>query len=201
MLNLYLAVRGTVAVDAEVETRLLAFLTDALLIGALGPEGDYAPGPEVQWIYSDDAHETLLPAELTFESLSVGRSARPRFLPEAVEAFEEAKCLVCDDPLNVDELADELTRLAVFPVDRFEHLCPSCRTPLTIKQVDFGQPTAVSCFWLFIEGAGTSRLSVRLLERLSKTCGSALVVVPEVLEDRMEGWTPPPIRGQRRRRR
>lgn len=200
MLNLYLAARGGTAVSAEAEARLMAFLQGEGLVGPEGTSGEYPPGDEVRWLFNDDAHEALLPAELTFESLVVGRSGRPRFLPESVESFEEATCTVCEDPLRAADLADELARLTVFPVDRFEFTCPSCRTPLTIKQIDFGQPTVVTQFWLFIEGVGTSRLSTRLLDRLERESGIALVIVPEVVEDHMEAWTPPPIRGRRRRR-
>ena len=200
MLNLYLAVRHTIPVSAEAEARIVAFLQQAEFIGAPNPEGDYPPGAEVGWLFNEDAHEALLPAELTFGSLSIGRSARPRFLPDTPEGFEDARCSVCDDPLDRVPLAEALGRLSVFPVDRFTLLCPSCRTELTIKQVDFGQPTAISMFWVFIEGVGTGRISTRIIERLSRHAGVPLILVPEVVEDQAEAWIPPPglRRGRRR---
>lgn len=202
MLNLYLAARASIEIPADVETNLAAFLEAKGLVGPQLPSGEFPPGPEVRWLFSQEAHDALLPAELTFDALSIERSPRPRFLPEAVEAFEDAECTVCGDPLDPDGLADELARLSLFSVERFALTCPSCRTELSLKEIDFGQPTEVSCFWLFIEGAGTTRLAPKVLERLSKLVGTPLVQVPEVIDSEGEAWVPPPTRrGGRGRRR
>ncbi len=194
MLNLYLATKGTVSVAPEAEASLLAFLVEAQLVGEQTEDGEWTPGNEVAWLFNDEAHEALLPAELTFGSLSIERSARPRFLPEVTEVFEEARCTVCGDPLNLDQLSDELSRLSLFPVERFGLECPSCCTRLGVKAIDFGQPTAVTDFWIYIEGAGTSRLAHRVLERFAKLLGQPLVVVPEVVDEALEDWIPPPGR-------
>jgi len=201
MLNLYLAPRsGKAPMPAEdAIDDVLAFLADQRLIGnPLGPEA-YAPGVAVAALFHTDADELLLPAEFTFESLSVHRSHKARFLPVEVPAdgFESAVCTMCEEPVDVEGLLDALDVLVYRPVDRFEYMCPSCRTGLTLWQIDFAQPTAVARFWLKVEGAAFGRLTSAVVEQLARRLGHPLVVVPEVPEDDVEDWVP----ARRKRRR
>ena len=163
-------------------------------------DGDLPPGTNVASLFHADAHDALLPAELTVEAFLVCEEPTPRFLPERqlARAFG-ASCTVCDDQLDERALDDALARLGYFSVDRFSVLCPSCRTHLTIKEVDFGQNTAVARWWIYIEAAATSRLNSAVLERLERLLGLPLVVVPEVPEEQVEEWVPA-RRNLRRRR-
>lgn len=184
MLNLYLVPRSGAVLEPERVTAALAWLAEEAMVGpSPSAEGEWAPGTGARRLFHDDASEWLLPAELTYDGLRFVHSGAPRFLPETVDVFENATCAECGDGLDVDTLATDLERLLVFPVDRFEHVCPSCRSALGLKDIDFGQPTAVAHDWILVEGAATSRLAPRVLDQLGRLLGGPLVVVPEVLED------------------
>ncbi len=204
MLNLYLAPRSAKAAvpeEAAVEAAL-AYLERQRIIGPVTADGERPPGPQVAALFHADAQETLLPAELTFDAVRVESSGRPRFLPPQQEALDfVATCTVCGDRLDPDALADALAALSYFPVDRFACLCPSCRTELTLKEVDFGQSTAVARWWLVVEGAATSRLNMALVEQLERVLGLPLTVVHDVFDEERESFAPPPSRQARRRAR
>lgn len=143
----------------------------------------YVPGAAVRRLFHESVAERHLPAELTFDALQLVRTGAARFLPEAVEIFEQAQCPDCGDPLDAQVLADDLHRLLVFPIEQFRHLCPSCRRDLSLREIDFGQPTAIAQEWLLIEGLVTQRLSPNVLQHLQRLLGQPLVVVPELLEE------------------
>ncbi len=202
MLNLYLAPRSARALvpEANAVDAALEFLEREGLVGSETTDHDRPPGANVAALFHVDAHDGLLPAELTFDGLSVGSAPTPRFLPELQKAVEfHPSCTVCGDGLDSKPLDEALVRLGYFAVERFALLCPSCRTELTLKQVDFGQTTAIARWWLYIEGAATSRLNAALLDQLERLLGLPLVVVPEVPEEQVEDWVPA-RRALRRRR-
>ncbi len=193
MLNVYLAPRkrsGAAPEEAAVASAL-AFLEREGLLAARTVDGEHPPGTNVAMWFHHDAHEGLLPAELTFDSLRVDGAPTPRFLPERQKACGfDASCTVCGDTLDEKSLDEALVRLGYFSVDRFNCLCPSCRSELTLRQIDFGQSTAVARWWLYIEGAATSRLNGHLIDQLERLLGLPLVVVPEVPEEQIEDWVP-----------
>lgn len=192
MLNLYIAPKSGRAVrpaDAAVDA-LVRRLLEANIIGAEA-DGAHPPGTDVAGFFHPDASDSHLPAELTFDALRVHLETKPRFLPPDNGAgFPDARCTMCGDTLDPDVLQGAVERLRYFPVDRFELRCPSCRNDLRIGDVDFGQPTIVARFWLFVEGAATSRLSPSLLDEMSRVLGVPLTVVPEVPEEDVESWVP-----------
>ena len=190
MLNLYLTTKKTHFMpsdDAIEET--LRYLKQLLIIGEYDEKSQsYAPGREVATLFSPEPWEELLPAELTFENFTVRALGPERFLPERqlAPAFSST-CRMCGDRLDDKSLDAALERLAYFPVDRFVYDCPSCRNVLELKDINFGQVTAVARFWLYIEGVATSRLNHPLLDHLARLLGFPLLVVPEHVEDE-EGW-------------
>ena len=109
---------------------------------------------------------------------------------QTVDGFHDPVCTLCDDSIDLDALEDSLGEIAFRKVERFSYDCPSCRTTLAINQIDFGQQVAVAAQWIFIEGAGTSRLNPRVLDSLTRAMGASLVVVPEVPEDDVHDWVP-----------
>ncbi len=202
MLNLYVAPRSAKAPIPSVEAvdAMVDFLRTEGLAGQTTADGDLPPGPNVRALFHSDAQDSLLPAELTVDAFRLGGAPTPRFLPELQTAGGfDASCTVCGDGIDEEPLDQALARLGYFSVARFALLCPSCRTELTLRQVDFGQPTAIARWWLYIEGAATSRLNQAVLDRLERRLGLPLVVVPEVPEEQVEDWVP--ARRQLRRRR
>ncbi len=198
MLNLYLTPRSAgLCPSEEAINSVLQFLNQHDLIGE-EVDGAFSPGMEVAEWFNLDARDDLLPAELTFESFSVQTRSKPCFLPEAQpgESFV-ACCKICGDALDGGPLDEALARLGFFPVNRFQYDCPSCRTCLGLKEIDFGQNVAEARFWFFLEGAATSRLKGGLLDILGRKLGSNLLVIPEVPLEFLEDWAP----AVRRRRR
>ncbi len=194
MLNLYLAPKSWKA-PAPGEDRveaLLGFLDSNAIIGGETEPGEYPPGADVAVLYHGEAAEALLPAELTFDCLRIESSGKARFLPQSQRAadFDRPRCTVCEDDLDAAGLDESMRELAYFPVERFGFTCPSCRTELTLREIDFGQTVAIARFWLFVEGAATSRLNASLLHEMERHLGLPLVVVPEVPPERVEDWAP-----------
>ena len=192
MLNLYLTPKGGRVLPELALQNAEDVLRGFGIIGDEGANGECVPGPNVARLYNRDAHEDLLPAELTFDSLRIVNRPRSFFVPmhQTVDGYPDPVCTVCDDSVDLDALEDSLGEIAFLPVERFRYDCPSCCTTLKIEQIDFGQNTAVVAQWIFIEGAGTSRLNTRILDALTKAMGSSLLVVPEVPEDDVHDWVP-----------
>lgn len=192
MLNLYLAPKSGRVLPALALQNAEQLLRAQGIIGGEGADGECVPGRNVAHLYNRDAHDDLLPAELTFDSLKIVHRPRSFFLPmgQTVDAFPDPICTVCNDSVDLDALEDSLGEIAFRPVGRFSYDCPSCRTTLKIEQIDFGQNVAVAAQWIFIEGAGTSRLNPRVLDSLTRAMGSTLLVVPEVPEDDVHDWVP-----------
>ena len=72
------------------------------------------------------------------------------------------------------------------PVDRVHYECPlPTRNPL--REYGFRQPTAVSRFWLKLEGVAQGRLRTGFVEAVAKALGQSLLVVPEVIDDQAAG--------------
>lgn len=190
VLNLYLAPRSGRVLPALALQNAEEFLYGHGIIGELGADGDYIPGPRIARLYNKDAHEDLLPAELTCDAVRIVNRPRPFFLPmnQPVEGYDAPLCNVCEDMIDLDALDASLAEIAFRPVKRFAYQCPSCRTELRIDQIDFGQEVAVAAQWIFIEGAGTSRLNPKLVEALGRAMGTQLVIVPEVPEDDLDDW-------------
>jgi len=192
MLNLYLAPRGFRAPqpgEAAV-VALTAFLTDEGLVSGFA-DGAWAPGPAASRLFHADALDSHLPAELTFDALRVVSVPRPRFLPEIRPTNGlPAACGECGDALEPERVEEALARLRFLPVDRVSVTCPACRAVLGLRGLAFEQPVAWSRFWIFVEGAGMSRLNQALVERMGRLMGLTPVVVPETPAEAVEDWVP-----------
>jgi len=199
MLNVYLAPRsGRAPVPPDTEAAAaLAFLAHEGIMGPRTDDGDYPPGAAVAVLFNEDARQDLLPAELSFGALRVETARKPRFLPQRQPSENfRALCTVCGDDLPGHDLEPALASLGYFPTDRFSCMCGSCRTELSLREVDFGQPTAVARWWLFIEAVGTSRLNSNIVDALARLVGLPLVVVPEIPEEHLEDWSSTRHRGR-----
>jgi len=199
MLNLYLTPKNSKVPtpDAEHESAALELMRENGIIGSkLGPM-EYAAGDYAGRIFQVDQNSDLLPAELTFESLWVGRSRRPTFLPIDQDLYEYhgASCPMCKDAIDEYVFEDALERLGIFPVERVFYECPSCQTEMAFTEIDFGQATAVARFWFKLEAVAQGRLRAGFIDAISKALGCSMTVVPEVIDDQAADWdTSPRIR-------
>lgn len=196
MLNLYLAARSGAALNLDAA---VAFMEENRFIGPVSAEGEHPPGADAARLFDANAHDELLPAELTFEALRAVERPRMVFVPELqpVERFRTPRCTQCGDDIDLEALEPALAEIAFRSVGRFTYECPACRNPLSINEIDFGQPTSVTRHWLYLEGAATSRLSARVLEAISRAAGAPLVVIPEMPDEEFE--EPAVLRATRRR--
>ena len=200
MLNLYLAPRGFRAPQpAEAAVAALTeFLVDEGLVSGFA-DGAWAPGPAASRLFHADALDTHLPAELTFDALRIVQAPRPRFLPEIRPTSGlHAACGECGDVLEPEPVEEALSRLRFLPVERVSVTCPACRAVLGLRNLVFEQPVAWARFWVFLEGAGLSRLNHSLVERMGRLLGVTLVVIAETPAEVVEDWVPA-RRGLRRR--
>ena len=135
--------------EAIVDT--INYLKDRGIIGPKIANTEYAAGPMASRIFHPDAENHYVPAELTFESLTVETVRRVTFLPEAQDIYEyhSVKCPVCADDMDVEGFQDALDRLAFFPVDSISYECPSCQSELGLRELQFGQNVGFARFWLF----------------------------------------------------
>jgi hypothetical protein len=198
MLNLYIAPRGTKAPvpGAAAVDALIQQLVEADILGPRGDDG-WVPGPGVSSLFHVDATETCLPAELTFDSLDVGASPRPRVLPDLPDVLAtQARCGGCGDALDAAEVEDALRRTRYMPFERLEVTCPGCRNVLKFNGIDFGQTVIAARWWLRIEGAGTGRVSPGFVEKVGRALGLRVVVVPEVVAEDVEDWVPARRKGR-----
>jgi hypothetical protein len=192
MLNLYLAPRGFRAPqpgEAAIAA-LTAFLTDEGLVSEFA-DGAWAPGPASSRLFHADALESHLPAELTFDALRLVSAPRPRFLPEIRPTSGlRASCGECGDVLEPEPIEAAIARLRFLPVERFSVTCPACRAVLGLRNLVFEQPVAWARFWVFIEGAGMSRLNHALVERMGRLLGVTLTMITETPAETVEDWVP-----------
>ncbi len=196
MLNLYIAPKsGKSPVPSEAAIAdCLRYLTER---GVIGPEispSEYSAGPTAFRIFHSDAENHYVPAELTFESLTVQMVKKVTFLPESqdLHEFHSVTCPTCDDDMDVVEFKDALDRIIFFPLDAVVYDCPSCQSETAFRDLSFGQNTAFARFWLHLEGVAFGRLQIQFLDALAKRLGLPLVVVPEVIDDQADTWAAPP---------
>ena len=198
MLNLYIAPKGTKAPvpSPDAVDALIQQLIEAGILGARGEDG-WVPGPGVSSLFHADAMDTCLPAELTFDSLEVGASPRPRVLPDLPDVLaSQARCGGCGDVLDAAEVEDALRRTRYMPLERLEVSCPGCRSTLNFNGIDFGQVVSAARWWLRVEGAGTGRVSPGFIEKVGRALGLRVVVVPEVIAEVVEDWVPARRKGR-----
>lgn len=192
MLNLYLAPKKNRSSPPSREAiqNALEFMQSQGVLGASFGPGEYAPGDNAAILFHPDADQHLLPVELTFEALYVHQGTRPEFLPRDQDPaeFDRAECSVCEEPVHGETFEECFDKLDMFPVDRVEYECACCLSTYLFSELEFGQPTTVSSFWLHIEGAAFSRLNTNFLEHLSKLLGLTLIVIPEVVDDQARNF-------------
>ena len=196
MLNLYLAPKSgkSPVPTSEAIVDTINYLKDRGIIGPKIANTEYAAGPMASRIFHPDAENHYVPAELTFESLTVETVRRVTFLPEAQDIYEyhSVKCPVCADDMDVEGFQDALDRLAFFPVDSISYECPSCQSELGLRELQFGQNVGFARFWLFLEGVAFGRLRSQFVDALARKLELPLLVIPEVIDDQAEQWSAPP---------
>lgn len=149
---------------------------------------NFVPDYGMIHLFDQDAQETLLPAELTFESLSIHYAPEVTFLPLS-EIELRVECRQCGDDF---ELADFYQNLKRLHFESFKHLkmwCQSCQMDIDRKGWYFEQDVAFAKFWIKIEESASTRLNPILLKAWGDLLGSSLAVVAEQKEESLsELW-------------
>ena len=196
VLNLYLAPKsGKSPIPSdEAIRRCLSYLAERGIIGPEITPSEYAAGPMAARIFHPDAEDYYVPAELTFESLTVQKVKKVTFLPEAqdLHEFHSVTCPICEDDMDPLAFKDALDRIVFFPLDAVLYDCPSCQSEMAFRDLSFGQNVAFARFWFHLEGVAFDRLQTQFVDALAKQLGVPLIVVPEVIDDQADAWAAPP---------
>ena len=198
MLSLYLPARAhpkrrpsvaevTRWLDSVTQAQLVSPLTQSgqarleTLLGALDSGGPFgpelalklSPGVGVMSLFDQDAQEQLLPAELSFEQLSLELAPAPTFLP-LNDPELEVSCLRCGDALPLERFERALDALSFQPFEAVTLQCLSCDAPRGLRELSYDREVGFASAWLHIEECGSSRLNPVLLKAWGDALGAPL---------------------------
>ena len=151
---------------------------------------------QYQWIshlgisalFDQDAHKALLPAELTFERLTLKSSPFPCFLPLSDQLELDLRCRQCGDDLDLDAFYQAVQTLHFQSLDEFKVDCFSCDDVLNHKGIECDQSMGFARFWIEIEQCGTTRLNPALIKEWGQCLKTPLMIIPERLDDQELIW-------------
>ena len=139
-------------------------------------------------LFDQDAHQALLPVELTFDRLTLKSSPYPSFLPLSEEVELTLKCRHCGDDVDPDLFYKAIRSLHFIPLDELEVECLSCDDVLGYKEIESENVVGFARFWIAIENCGSSRLNPLVLKHWSKCLGTPLMMVIEHIDDEIDEW-------------
>ena len=143
---------------------------------------ELTPGLNASHLFNQDAHDALLPAELTFNSLLISTSKHPTLLP-LDEIEYETMCPQCGDCLSIDDVQLAVTKLDLFPISSIRVFCISCQDEYPLKTLVFEPLVSFSRFWICINQSGSTRLNSKVLKGWAQTLNCELEQLNVQLED------------------
>lgn len=164
--------------DSVAQARLEAMLGALDKGGPFGPELalKLSPGVGVISLFDQDAQEQLLPAELTFEQLSLELAPAPTFLP-LDDPELEVSCSRCGDELPLERLERALDALSFQPFEAVTLQCLSCDAPRGLRELSYDREVGFASAWLHIEECGSSRLNPVMLKAWGDALGAPLSLI------------------------
>lgn len=132
------------------------------------------PGIAISHLYNQYAHEALVPAELTLETLRFSFAAYPTLLP--IEDCESlGHCPECGDQILIESLEQAIAKLDLFPLDTVTVQCLSCHDDKKLKLINFEPPKTFSRFWICLEQSASTRLSPHVIKGWESALGCSLL--------------------------
>ena len=133
-------------------------------------------------IYDEDAHEALLPVELSFEALSLNITLHASLLPLDELEFE-ASCSYCADPISEQDLDLAIAKLDLFPLSKVQVSCISCQNEWPLKSLQFEPEMSFAKFWICIQQSASTRLNPIVIKAWEKSLGCELLQLDAQFED------------------
>ena len=146
---------------------------------------EFSPGLGVMSLFNRQAHEALLPVELTFETLSFHCAPHPCFLPD-LELITSAQCPQCEDLFTPDLLQQISLQLELSPLEQCSMFCVSCQADIQLKTVIFEPQAAFARFWIHLEQVGSSRLNPSLIREWELSLGCSLLMLIAQRDENLE---------------
>jgi hypothetical protein len=168
---------------AKIARRLNLTKNDALSASdSIEHLDNFVPDYGMIHLFDQDAQETLLPAELTFESLSIHYAPEVTFLPLS-EIELRIECRQCGDDFELAHFYQNLKRLHFESFRQLKMWCQSCQMNIDRKGWYFEQDVAFAKFWIQIKESASTRLNPILLKAWGDLLGHSLAVVAEQKEE------------------
>ena len=128
------------------------------------------PGIAISYLYHQHAHEALVPAELSLESIKVNIASFPTLLP-LDEVESEAACPECGDPIPNPEVEKAISKLDLFPLPSIKVFCLSCQDERDLRSLNFTPPMSFSQFWLQLQQSASTRLNSQVIKAWESSLG------------------------------
>lgn len=133
-------------------------------------------------LYNQDAHEALMPAELSFESMSLNISLHATLLPLDELEFE-AYCPHCEDPIIEQDFDLAIAKLDIFPLSKISVSCISCQEEWPLKSLHFEPNMSFAKFWITIKQSASTRLNTLVIKGWEKSLGCELLLLDAQFDD------------------
>ena len=133
-------------------------------------------------LYNQDAHEALMPAELSFESMSLNISTHATLLPLDEIEFE-AFCSHCGDSIIEQDFDLAVAKLDIFPLSKIQVSCISCQEDWPLKSLSFEPEMSFAKFWISIQQSASTRLNALVIKAWEKSLGCELLQLDVNFDD------------------
>lgn len=167
-------------ISCEDQSQALQALTTA--------QASFTPGIGVIGLFNQEAIDSLLPAELTFESLSICQAPQPELIPLELDD-RAAFCPHCEDQFPEREIVATLSQLNFLSLDQCAAFCESCQSEHMLRRVVFEPPSQFARFWLLLDQVGSTRLNPSALREWSALLGCPLQLLVAQNEASWEEFT------------
>ena len=143
---------------------------------------EFASDLNTHHLYDEDAHEALLPVELSFESMSLNVALHASLLPLDELEFE-ASCSYCADPISEQDLDLAIAKLDIFPLSKVQVSCISCQNEWPLKSLQFEPEMNFAKSWICIQQSASTRLNPVVIKAWEKSLGCELLQLDAQFED------------------
>ena len=143
---------------------------------------EFASGLNVYHLYNQDAHDDLMPAELSFEALSLNITSHATLLPLDEMEFE-AICPQCEDQILELDLDIAIAKLDLFPLSKIQVSCLSCQDEWPLKSVVFEPEMSFAKFWIRLQQSASTRLNHTVIKAWENSLGCELLQLNAQFDD------------------
>ena len=148
---------------------------------------ELTPSIGIGQLFNQDAHDQLLPAELSFESMMICFSKFPNLIPLEEQEYL-AICPSCEDQCEAELLQQAITKLDLIPLEQIKVFCYSCQSEYPLKKLVFEPLVGFARFWICFQQCGSTRLNHKLIKAWEHSLGCEFEQI-NVQRDELEGFS------------